>query len=133
MQVIRLFGRTDLSSVIVNRQLGVVRGYLPGKALRQLYRGDASGRPVASTTIRCEGLDVVDGEHLLIADRPEQFAEKTVRLLTDRQLYQYISANGRQLVEARYDWDQIAGKLMGIYAEMVHEPNRWPSGGDHAC
>jgi glycosyltransferase involved in cell wall biosynthesis len=77
----------------------------------------ALGRPVVSTTIGCEGLEVVDGEHLLIADSPEQFAEKTVRLLTDRQLYQHISTNGRQVVEARYDWDKIAERLMEVYAE----------------
>jgi glycosyltransferase involved in cell wall biosynthesis len=83
----------------------------------------ALGRPVVSTTIGCEGLDVVDGEHLLIADTPEQFAEKTVRLLRDRQLYQYISANGRQLVESHYGWDKIAERLMEVYAEMVAEPD----------
>lgn len=84
----------------------------------------ALGRPVVSTPIGCEGLDVIDGEHLLIADNPKQFAEKTLRLLTDRQLYQHISANGRQLVETRYDWDKIAGRLMEIYAFMLEQPDR---------
>jgi polysaccharide biosynthesis protein PslH len=82
----------------------------------------ALGRPVVSTTIGCEGLDVVDGEHLFIADTPEQFAQKTVRLLQDRHLCQYICANGRQLVEARYGWDKIAERLMDVY-EMVAKPN----------
>ena len=36
----------------------------------------ALGRPVVSTTIGCEGLEVRDGEHLLIADSPERFAER---------------------------------------------------------
>jgi sugar transferase (PEP-CTERM/EpsH1 system associated) len=79
----------------------------------------ALGRPVVSTTIGCEGLEVVDWEHLLISDSPEQFAEKTVRLLTDQQLYQQISVNGRQLVEAQYDWDQIAGRLIAVYTELI--------------
>jgi len=83
----------------------------------------ALGRPVVSTTIGCEGLDVVDGEHLLIADTPEQFAEKTLRLLHDRKLYQHISAKGRQLVETNYDWDKIAERLMDVYQEMVSTPN----------
>ena len=83
----------------------------------------ALGRPVISTTIGCEGLEVVDGEHLLIADIPEQFAEKTVRLLSDRQLYKHISTNGRQLVETRYDWDKIAGRLMEVYAELKAQHN----------
>lgn len=83
----------------------------------------ALGRPVVSTTIGCEGLDVIDGKHLLIADTPDQFAEITVRLLHDRQLYQYISANGRQVVEAHYGWDKIAERLMNVYQDMVAKPN----------
>ena len=82
----------------------------------------ALGRPVVSTTMGCEGLDVVDGEHLLIADTPEQFAQTTLRLLQDRQLYQHISANGRELVAARYDWDKIAERLMGVYDGIVAKP-----------
>jgi glycosyltransferase involved in cell wall biosynthesis len=82
----------------------------------------ALGRPVVSTTLGCEGLDVVDGEHLLIADTPEQFAEKTLCLLRDGQLYQDIVANGRKLVEARYSWDQIAERLMDVYEKMVARP-----------
>jgi glycosyltransferase involved in cell wall biosynthesis len=82
----------------------------------------ALGRPVVSTTIGCEGLDVIDGEHLFIADKPVQFAEKTKRLLTDRQLYQQISTRGRQLVEARYDWDKIANQLIDVYGEVLEQP-----------
>ena len=83
----------------------------------------ALGRPVVSTTIGCEGLDVVDGEHLFIADTPEQFAQKTVRLLLDRHLSQYMCANARRLVEAHYGWDRIARRLTDVYDEMVAQPN----------
>ncbi len=79
----------------------------------------ALGRPVVSTTLGCEGLELVDGEHLLIADSPERFAEKTVRLLADRQLRRHISSNGRHLAESRYDWDKIAMRLMEIYALLL--------------
>ena len=79
----------------------------------------ALGRPIVSTTIGCEGLDVVDGEHLLIANTPAEFAEKTVRLLNDHQLYQRLSVNGRHLVEQQYGWDNITAKLMGIYTNMT--------------
>lgn len=79
----------------------------------------ALGRPVVSTTIGCEGLEVADGEHLLIADSPERFAEQTVCLLTDRALYERIATNARQLVVTRYDWDVIAGQLMQICTEVI--------------
>jgi len=82
----------------------------------------ALGRQVVLMTIACEGLDVVDGEHLLIADSPEPFAGRTVRLLTDRALYQHIIAKARRLAMDRYDWDVIAGQLLDIYSEMIQEP-----------
>jgi polysaccharide biosynthesis protein PslH len=79
----------------------------------------ALGRPVVSTAIGCEGLDVIDGEHLLIADTPEQFAAKTVRLLKDAQLSHDLCRNARKLVETRYGWDRIAQRLLDLYDEMV--------------
>jgi sugar transferase (PEP-CTERM/EpsH1 system associated) len=78
----------------------------------------ALGRPVISTTIGCEGLNVIDNRHLLIANAPERFAERTVRLLTDKTLYRRIIAEARRLVETKYDWDVIAEQLLGIYAEI---------------
>lgn len=84
------------------------------------------GRPVVSTAIGCEGLDVIDGEHLLIADNPEEFAEKTVRLLTDRELYQHVTTRARELVVNRYDWDMIGGQMMQVYAELTENGGRQP-------
>ena len=82
----------------------------------------ALGRPVVSTSIGCEGLDVVDGQHLFIADTPGEFAEKTVRLLRDRELYRHIATNGRRLVETRYGWDSIGDRLMDVYQDVMTAP-----------
>ncbi|MBD3306272.1 glycosyltransferase, partial [candidate division KSB3 bacterium] len=79
----------------------------------------ALGRPVISTSIGCEGLDVIDGEHILIADSPGAFVEETVHLLKDAELRKCITAKARQLVVDRYDWDVITRKLMRIYTEMI--------------
>jgi sugar transferase (PEP-CTERM/EpsH1 system associated) len=76
----------------------------------------ALGRPVVSTTLGCEGLDVANGQHLLMADQAEKFGEQVVRLLTDRSLYQHIVAEARQLVVGKYDWDSLTQRLLDIYA-----------------
>ncbi len=46
----------------------------------------ATGVPVVSTTKGAEGLEVNDGEHLLIADSAQGFAENVVQLLKDSKL-----------------------------------------------
>jgi glycosyltransferase involved in cell wall biosynthesis len=67
----------------------------------------AMERPVVSTTIGVEGLEVVDDQHLLIADQPAAFAAAVLRLLEDRVLARRLAAEGRALVERRYRWDAI--------------------------
>ena len=79
----------------------------------------ALGRPVVSTSLGCEGLDVIDGEHLLIADTAEEFAEKVALLLNDEPLRHRIVSSARQFVVSRYDWDVLAAKLIQIYSELV--------------
>lgn len=79
----------------------------------------ALGRPVVSTSMGCEGLSVVDGENLLIADDNKLFAEQVVRLLTDSELRARIARNARQFVTASYDWDVIAEKLMNDLRQVA--------------
>jgi len=79
----------------------------------------ALGRPVVSTTIGCEGLEVIDAEHLLIADSPQQFAEKITLLLTDKNLFNRIVNNARRLVSDKYDWEMIARQLLDIYDKAL--------------
>lgn len=78
----------------------------------------ALGRPVVSTRIGCEGINVTDGEHILLAETPEEFADKVVWLITDRTLREYIVRNARQLVETQYDWEIITQTLVLVYAGM---------------
>lgn len=67
----------------------------------------AMGLPVVSTSLGCEGLDGVDGEHLLIRDQPQQIADAVLALDRDRPQWDKLRSNGRHLVEDRYDWQAI--------------------------
>jgi glycosyltransferase involved in cell wall biosynthesis len=78
----------------------------------------ALGRPVISTTIGCEGLQVVDGEHLFIADCPEVFIQRIHQLFDDPQLYSKIVTNARDFVETHYSWDGIVNKLEKYYENL---------------
>lgn len=84
----------------------------------------ALGRPVVSTSIGCEGLDVVDGHHLLIADDPQAFADAVFRLLRDDVLRKQIVTNALELVRKVYDWNTIADQLMSLYSELAISSKR---------
>ena len=78
----------------------------------------AMGKAVVSTTVGAEGLDLVDGEEILIADEPAAFAAAVLRLLTDASLRRKIGENGRARVERDYDWRSIGEKLYRLYESL---------------
>lgn len=79
----------------------------------------ALGTAVVSTAKGAEGLEVVDGEQLLIADDPGDFANRVVGLLGDDRLRKRLSANARRLVEEKYDWQQIGARFVALVEETV--------------
>jgi glycosyltransferase involved in cell wall biosynthesis len=71
----------------------------------------ALGVPVVSTTLGAEGLDLVPGREIVLADAPEAFAESVVRLLTDRATRDAMGRAGRGAVARAYDWTGIEARL----------------------
>ncbi len=78
----------------------------------------ALGRPVVSTSIGAEGLDVRHGEHLLIGDDDESFAGEAVRAARGGDEIAGMIERARRLVASKYDWDGIAVRQNRIYEEM---------------
>jgi glycosyltransferase involved in cell wall biosynthesis len=71
----------------------------------------AMGKAVVSTTIGAEGLQVTQGENILISDEQYQFASQIFELIKNKSLKEKLSLNGRILVEKQYDWSIIAKNL----------------------
>lgn len=74
------------------------------------------GLPIVSTRIGAEGICCRDGENILLADRPDDFAGAVARTLTDPLLAQRLRANGRAWVETHYDWQTVYHRWDSLYA-----------------
>jgi hypothetical protein len=61
---------------------------------RKVIQALMVGTPAVASSIACEGLDLKDGEHLLIADDAASFAMAVTRLLQDRELWHRLSVQG---------------------------------------
>jgi polysaccharide biosynthesis protein PslH len=78
----------------------------------------AMGLPVVSTTMGAEGTGLVNGEEILLADTPEQFASEVLRLLDSPELRERIAAAGRKVAEERFDWSRVTPPLLQAYEEL---------------
>lgn len=80
----------------------------------------ALGTPVVATAKGAEGLDVTNGDHLLLANTPEAFAQYTIDLLADPAMRNRLAASARCLVEARYDWATIGQRFVAFIEDATH-------------
>lgn len=62
----------------------------------------ARGMPAVTTSDGALGLEVVPGEHLLVAEGPEAMASPVSRVLTDDELWTRLRDAGRELIRERY-------------------------------
>ena len=70
--------------------------------------------PVVSTKVGAAGLDVIDGEHLLLADTGDDFADACQRLARHDALRLRMTTAASELVEAQYDWRRIEDQIAGL-------------------
>jgi glycosyltransferase involved in cell wall biosynthesis len=79
----------------------------------------AMGKAVVSTSVGCEGLGVVDGEHFLVADGEKEFAAQVYRLFEDRELAARLGRAGRELVRRRYGYSILAPMMDAVYEDAL--------------
>jgi len=90
-----------------------------GGARFKVLEALALGTPLISTAMGVEGLAVTDGVDILMAEDPAAFAAQTVKLLRSPDLRRRLAAGGRRLVERRYDWAVLGGRLAGLVEELA--------------
>ena len=113
-------GYVDDIRPIVSRHTVCIAPLREGGGTRlKILEAMALGVPVVSTSKGAEGLDVIDGEHLLIADEAQAFAAAVVRLLTDDELRRKLTHQARCRVEERYDWSNIGRQFLSLVQDAV--------------
>lgn len=85
----------------------------------KLFEAWAMKKAVISTSIGCEGVDVEDGRDILIADKPKDFAEKTIELIKNARLRRILGENARAKTVSLYNWDTITEKIEDIYKKLL--------------
>lgn len=85
----------------------------------------AMAKPIVSTTLGCEGLDLAPERDYLAADTPEAFVEQICRLIDDSRLRAAMGERGRRVVLEQYAWARIVERLLAGYEGLVsREPAR---------
>lgn len=72
------------------------------------------GVPVVTTSVGAEGMQLVDGVDLLVADTPAAFADAVVRLYTDAALWETLAETGARHIKAVYGPEAAARRIAAL-------------------
>lgn len=77
----------------------------------------AMRKAVVSTSLACEGLEVIVDKHLLVGDQPEVFAWKVLNLLQDSQARAALAKAGCDFAQA-YSWELCGNALLSALRKI---------------
>ena len=111
----------DATQFIANKQINVVP-LLSGSGIRvKIIEAMSLGKAVVTTTVGARGIDYTDGENLLIANTPSEFARQIGRLVTDPDYCRHVGEAAAHLVAERYDVGRLTDQLLAFYKERIEK------------
>lgn len=106
----------DLSSLYSSADVAVIPLRAAGGTRIKILEAFAHGVPVVSTSIGAEGIDVIEGEHLLLGDDVETFARACLRVKKNPHLAVRLAGRAAALLANSYGPARIETLLAEIYA-----------------
>jgi glycosyltransferase involved in cell wall biosynthesis len=77
------------------------------------------GKPIVSSRIGAEGIDVEHEKDILLSDDPREFADHVCRVLDDPELATRLGRSARETVVESYSWRASAEKMEALFEDLV--------------
>jgi glycosyltransferase involved in cell wall biosynthesis len=110
----------DLKSCLRAADVCVVPLRLGGGVKLKTLEMMASGKPVVTTRVGCEGIHAEPGVHVLLGSTAEELASHIVALLRNEDLRQFLGDNARRLMMREHRWSENLAELERDYERLVH-------------
>ena len=111
----------DAMQFIAGKQINIVP-LLSGSGIRvKIIEAMSVGKVVVTTTVGAQGIDYTDGENLLIADTPEEFARQIKRCLDDEEYCRRVGEAAARLIKEQYDERKLTQELLQFYNQRLEK------------
>ncbi len=109
----------DVRPYISRASVYVVPIRVGGGTRLKILDAMAMGKAIVSHPIGAEGLYVIHGKDIVIAEDPKSFADEVVELVHNEAKRRALATQARQTVVERYSWQGIVPVLEKFYHEVA--------------
>jgi polysaccharide biosynthesis protein PslH len=116
--------------VIFDGEVPDARAYMHSKAVMivpllsaggirvKIIEGMASGKAIISTAVGAEGIDCIDGQHILLAESAEQWVDAVGQLIRSPKRIEELGNNARALASTAYHTREVTRRLLDFYKQL---------------
>ncbi|HTV57387.1 MAG TPA: glycosyltransferase family 4 protein [Verrucomicrobiae bacterium] len=113
----------DMRPYLASATIVVVPLRLGSGTRIKILEACAAGKPVVSTHVGAEGLDLHDGREIVLADEPSEFASAVAALLADPVRASSMARAARAVIDERYSQHALRVSLKNVL-ENFHNQKR---------
>lgn len=93
---------------------------ISGSGMRvKIAEGMMLGKAIVTTTVGIEGIDAQNNEQVIIADSPEEFANRILFLFQNSDFKQRLMANARIFALSKFDNKELTLELVDFYKKIT--------------
>ena len=131
-----LLAQHDGHRIVVTGRVEDVRPYLAMAAVAciplvsgsgtkyKVLEALSSGAPTVCSPVALEGLDLKDGEELMVRESDQEIAAAVVDLIERPEVAARLARKGRETVEGKYTWDTNLPRLDAWLEQLASLPRR---------
>jgi len=110
----------DVRPYLAQARIAIVPIRIGGGTRLKILEAMAMEKPVISTSVGAEGIEITPGKDIVIADDPMDFAKGVLYILKNPGAGVKLGENGRKLVKEKYDWKIIGNRLSMVYEDLTN-------------
>jgi glycosyltransferase involved in cell wall biosynthesis len=117
---VNVTGRVNDVTPYLDRASVVVAPLRLGGGMRlKVLESLAAGKAVVASPLAAEGIDVMDGENIFLAESDLEFVHAIDQLLADPELRRRIATQARLWAEANLAWDKTVSAYERLYERVA--------------
>ncbi len=117
---VKIVGEVASDKEFTRKHAVMLSPLLSGSGMRiKIVKAFTQSKYVVSSSIGAEGIAEKDCDFIRIADTPEDFADKIIEGIENKELRRKIKQNAYKQATENYVWDKLGKKLVNFYRKIL--------------
>jgi polysaccharide biosynthesis protein PslH len=90
----------------------------------KLLEALAAGKAIVASPLAAQGLNIIDGQHILLAETDQQFSNRIIELLNDPGKRGALADFAKAWARENLRWDRVRSQYEAVYRQLLQQSSQ---------